>query len=192
MDEIIDMLKSENREIVKEGIKLMLADKDLERIIRKISMSYIFGYILSELVPFVHNNKSLIDVIDAALPSYQRKRFRDFLNSKIVPCEEMSYDKYFAFLRERSADYCDNPPSTGPEVLKRTTSTINASLESADTRQNGRGWVLTFESRDIGPAEVVHEEEWKALLYTKSMIIEFCYFYSSGYFPYIKILTYNL
>ena len=71
-------------------------------------------------------------------------------------------ESFCALANKTIVEYFPHFPKLSPNILTEYKSYSVASVRSGEKIIGQIGWSLVIEERDIGPAEVIHEEDWIA------------------------------
>lgn len=115
------------------------------------------------LLPRLQATPALTEALLAALPGWSADALRAWLGRTVLSPDAPSAEAFLALASARARLRDPTFPLADPTRLAHTPVGFCCYAYRSDQRDAaGRGWSLDLEERDVGPAEVIHESEWRA------------------------------
>ncbi|MBK9037229.1 MAG: hypothetical protein IPL61_39305 [Myxococcales bacterium] len=152
-----------------------LLDEDLEGFVARVVASPWFRDVLRGVLPQLQARPDAVAALRARLPDYRQRELTTWLRRTLLPLPTPRGVADFCALATARARRLDPAfPLLDPTALVVTYRGYCAVREELDRRIDGRGWTAAIEDRDVGPAEVIHEVEWRATAHapTWSLTVE--------------------
>jgi hypothetical protein len=182
---IYQLLNAKGADNLSLGVELIKASADVNLIIKFLStpwhMSYKLCYLLT---PYFQEFPEIWEKVSPALPPYKRDIVMKFLPHRILTIEgERTTEAFVKLCNQNVKEFFPNFPSLDLSIIKIEHNNHYVSTQHAKEVQNNIGWELYIESRDVGPAEVIHEEEWEIKAIHPDFNLIFRHFESNYAFP---------
>lgn len=120
-----------------------------------------FETLLLGVLPLIQQRPEVVSALRAGLPEYRQKELTVWLGRRLL-ASPRTLEAFCALATARARVIDPAFPSLDLAGLVETYRFYCGYRTALDTRANGRGWTLDCESRDVGPAECIHEEDWVA------------------------------
>lgn len=181
---ILQFLRSNNKNNVKLGIQLLKSTRNPLLLGKFLSdRSYISGMISFPLVTLFQEHPSLWEQVQQYIPAHRKNNIQKWLSYHILELEDRSIPAFCQLATKTVQAYLPDFPILSPSILTEHQGYYCASVRSGKQIENNIGWSLTIEARDIGPAEVIHEEEWIAVAHHPNGLFKVEYHESGSSFP---------
>lgn len=133
------------------------------------------------LLPRLQATPALTQALLAALPAWNAAALRTWLGRTVLTPDAPSADAFLALASERARRRAPTFPIADPTRLTHAPGGYCCWAYRSDQRDAaGRGWSLYLEERDVGPAEAIHESEWRATAHGLGGALEIYRFASGG------------
>lgn len=163
-NKILQFLRSRNSQDVVLGIQLLKSTLDADLITQFLSnKSYISSMIVLPLIPLFQENPKLWKTIQQKIPPHIAQQILMWLPFTILELDPATIDSFCALANKKVWEYFPNFPILDVQLLTKHESYYYCSIKSGREVVDGIGWSLYIESKDVGPAEVIHEEIWRAI-----------------------------
>ncbi len=116
-----------------------------------------------DLLPVLQTEPELAELLLRGLPDWRAASVRAWLRRRLLPPDLRTVEQFFALATERARRRDPTFPAADGSRLLMTFHWFAGEHRASDQREHGVGWVLDAEDRDVGPAEVIHEDEWTAV-----------------------------
>ncbi len=165
------------------GIELLKSTRDPDLIAEIISSpSYISYRVGFPMIPFFQDNPEIWAEVKTKIPSFKADDIIKHLSHSILFLQNRTIEGFCEMVNQKTAELDKEFPLLSPEILKRDESAYFYTT-LGNSVINGIGWTFFTESRDVGPAEVIHEEEWRATAHHPNYSLKFEYQESGGMIP---------
>jgi len=165
------------------GIELLKSTRDPELIAKIISgQSYISYRPGFPLIPFFQENPEIWAAVLAKIPDFKAQDILKYMPHSILFLQNNTLAGFCDLVDMETAKIFKDFPSLIHETLKRDKSAYFYTTVG-DSIIDGIGWTVFTESRDVGPAEAIHEEEWRATAHHPDFLLKFEYQESGGTIP---------
>jgi hypothetical protein len=115
------------------------------------------------LLPRLRATPALTQALLAALPAWSVATLRAWLGRTPLAPDATSAEAFLALASARARLRDPTFPIADPTRLTHEPGGYCCYAYRSDQRDaGGRGWSLYLEERDVGPAEAIHESEWRA------------------------------
>jgi hypothetical protein len=158
------------------GIELLKSTRDPELIAKIISgksyVSYRPGF---PLVPFFQENPEIWEAVLANIPAFKAEDILKYMPHEVLflPTERLS--AFCELANQKAKEHFGNFPLLSEALLTEHEDFYCGYSKTGNNVIDGIGWSFFIESRDVGPAEVIHEEEWLATAYHPNYALKFEY-----------------
>lgn len=133
------------------------------------------------LLPQLQATPALTEALLAALPAWSAATLRTWLGRTPLTPDTPSAEAFLALASARARRRDPTFPIADPTRLVHEPGGYCCYAYRGDQRDAaGRGWSLYLEERDVGPAEVIHESEWRATAHGLGGTLELYRFASGG------------
>ena len=177
------LFKSSDNTLILRGIDLCIAEKNPDTLIYFLSdPSYVSGMIFYHFIPLFQKDKELWEKIRGEIPENMTCQIERWLDRTILALEKPSVETFCDLANLTIQKYFKTFPVLKSDILTEEESYSFASIRSGKSITDGIGWALYIESRSIGPAEVIDEEEWTATAHHPQKTIEISRLASEGSF----------
>ena len=181
---IFQFLKSDHFDTFLLGIQLLKATMDEDLFIRFLSNTSYLGYRFEYfLLPFLQEHTAFWLRIQAEIPSFRKERINQTMHYKVLELKDNSVGGFCALATEAVLEYLPDFPILSPDILTDSQDYYYVYTQRGSSLVDGIGWSLFIESRDEGPAEVIHIEEWIATAHHPDFDIKIMHNESNGMFP---------
>lgn len=121
-----------------------------------------FESMLVPFIPTLRADPELAAATRAHVESYRLADFDKWMRRRILPLTVLDMARFCELANELAHARDPEFPSLSP-VGSQYVDTWYCGVEKRhDAREHGRGWVFRVVEQDVGPAEVIHEEQWSA------------------------------
>lgn len=132
------------------------------------------------LLPRLQATPALAAALHAALPAWRAAELRTWLGRTVLTPDAPSAEAFLALASARARLRDPAFPVADPtRLVHEPVGFCCYAYRSVQRDAAGRGWSLHLEERDVGPAEVIHESEWRATAHGLGGTLEI-YRYASG------------
>lgn len=182
-DKIMQLLTSRDEQNVQLGLQLLKGTMDPQVLVEFLTTgSYLSYMICYPLVPFFQKQPELWKKVAAKTPGHIKSGITRFLPHKILHLDNHVIPAFCELAnKEVQVFYPDFPELTPAILTEREGYYVGETLEGSEV-VDGIGWSMKVDRRDIGPAEVIHEEEWHAAAHHPDLTIHI-YREEKSYFP---------
>jgi hypothetical protein len=140
-----------------------LLEHDVPAFVAALGEHVWFERLLLGVLALVQQRPDVVSALRAGLSNQRQEELTLWLGRRLLPLPSPHTLEDFCALATARAQVLDPSfPALDPAGLVETTRFYCGYRTALDTRANGRGWTLDCESRDVGPAECIHEEDWVA------------------------------
>jgi hypothetical protein len=116
-----------------------------------------------DVLPQLQAEPELAALLLSAVSEWQASSLRTWLARRLLAPDPTTVAAFCALASERARRHDPGFPAADASRLVITSHWFAGERWTSDQRQDGIGWVLHIEDRDIGPAEAIHEDEWTAV-----------------------------
>jgi hypothetical protein len=166
------------------GIELLKSTMNSELLVLILSgKSFITYKICYPLVPFFQKHPEIWNLVGPNIPSHIKSGITKWMPHTLLELNPYSIYSFCKLANKKVKEYFPDFPKLNQQILTEDHDFGYGYARSGKSVIDGIGWSLDIESRDVGPAEVVHEEEWKAIAYHPDFLIKIELLDTGGYFP---------
>ncbi len=183
LHKLSQFLGSDNFNNFNLGIELLKSTRDPNLIAQIISSpSYISYRVGFPLIPFFQENPEIWAAVLAKIPKFKADEIIKHLSHRILFLQKCSFESFCGLVNQVVQEYHTDFPLLNEITLEQDFSPCYIT-HSGNSVVNGKGWTFFRVSREVGPAEVIHEEEWSATAHHPDFTLKFEYFESGGTIP---------
>jgi hypothetical protein len=184
LSKLSQFLGSNNHHDFYLGIELLKATRNADLIAEIISgASYISYRVGFPMVPFFQENPDIWEAVKSKIPKFKADDIVRFLPHRILFLKNSSISAFCDLVNKLTPEYFKDFPLLSEAILTESENHFCCLSRRGNTLKDNFGWTFFAESRDVGPAEVIHEEEWRATAQNGDSCLKFEYFESGGTIP---------
>ncbi|MCB1317403.1 MAG: hypothetical protein KDK27_15675, partial [Leptospiraceae bacterium] len=117
------------------------------------------------------------------LSNHSRSKVSRWLDTTILEFEEQNLEGFIQLANHCAREAFGNFPLLTLDAIDSISGNHCARIPTGESIADGMGWKIKIESRDEGPAEVVHVEEWTAIAVHPAGNLRIVHEASSGALP---------
>lgn len=121
-----------------------------------------FESMLVPFIPTLRADPELAAATRAHVESYRLADFDKWMRRRILPLTVLDMARFCELANELAHARDPEFPSLSPVGSQYVDTWYCGGEKRHDAREHGRGWVFRVVEQDVGPAEVIHEEQWSA------------------------------
>jgi len=161
---IKQLLRSDEHNNQLLAIELLQSTREVAVLSQMLSdQSYMSYMVCYPLVPFFQQNAALWEQVKSKIPNHKQRNIEKWLPRKLLTLKKDSVAAFCQLANQAIKEHFDDFPQLQPSILTEFSGYGVGSTRSGKAITDGIGWSLEVEARDVGPAEVIHEEEWTAV-----------------------------
>ncbi len=179
--DIMELFRGWDEENIKKGINILTEKNNIDTLIFFLSHpSYVYGMINYDLIPFFQTNPEIWQEVSPKIPQYRMLEIKRWLSRTILKLKNPTHKSFCSLANKKVQNQFNDFPLLTLDFTEESRYACACTI-SGKKIINGVGWELFLESRDVGPAEISHEEEWIATAYHPTKIIKISRLAVDGY-----------
>jgi hypothetical protein len=151
-----------------------LLETDREAFAEQLATNPWFESTLVTFIGALQADAKLAATTRAQLPSYRVETFDTWMRRRLLPLTTLDMPRFCelasAVARARDPAF----PGLSAEGLTYVETWYCAGRKHHDARVDGRGWVFDVVDEDVGPAEAIHQEQWRADAHGDGWVVSVC------------------
>jgi hypothetical protein len=183
-DKILNFLRQDDTKNISLGLELLKFTRNSEIISRFLSSpSYVSGLVSFPLVPFFQENPEVWESVQQNIPEYHKRQIQEWMPYTILQLKNPDSYTFCQLAQREVQKIFPDFPALSLDILNENDHDNYFFTQFGKKTQGNMTWSLSIESRYLGPAEVIQEDEWSAIASHPECKIQVKHIESRGMIP---------